>query len=158
MLLGKGLAGNGTEVLFVATHSGEARSYTAEGLEVRSLVGWRKAGWKSHEDELEQTLRHFEPDICYVRVFEELEVMTRVCRKMGVPIVSMSCTMRETSPILQTPRAQDIVAHFRSFLSIRSVAVHVSNTLEVHGEYQSLVPPSPKTYDLQWAAGAGASK
>ena len=140
MLISEGLAALGHKVVFLATSSASNDEFDANGLAVRRLPGWRKSGWRRHRQDIDEFIRRDGYHMCYVRAFPELGTIAPLSKRAGVPLVSASSGLRETSPFLlgNDPletiaylRSLKTVLHLRSFLSIRSSAVHVCNTLSL---------------------------
>lgn len=166
-LLGKGLAARGHEVLYLAVEAEEERRFTTEdGVQVQELPGWAVSGAHRHAAMVTAQLRDFAPDVCYVRLLIELDSVGPICRELGIPVVSISVSHMETSPILQGGtwhetvnywRTRRVWRHRRAFAEIRNSAVHLCNTKElaaktrrwvksvpVHTIYNA-APPAPPT-------------
>ncbi len=137
LLLAQGLAKLGHDVIFLATNSNEESEFNTGNVRVVNVLGRRTAGWSRHRQLLTTAIQQSAPDICYVRVFEDLAAIVPLCKDAGVPVVSMSVHAMETSPFLLGYRPLDTIGHLRamntwfhlrSFLSIRSSAAHVCNS------------------------------
>ena len=141
MLLAQGLVERGHQVLFLATESGAERHFVSdEGIIVQELPGSAVTNAATHSQQIEKHLRAFAPDICYVRLLIEFERINGICARLGVPVVSISVSHMEASPILQGGTWQETVNywrttrpwyHWNSFRSIRQSAVHLCNTEEL---------------------------
>lgn len=149
LLLAKGLAKLGHDPVFLATNSSEEGSLTVGKISVRNIPGRRSIGWSQHSQLVAKTIREMNPDICYVRVFRELATIMPVCRRLGVPVVSMSVHAMETSPLLFGHHPRETIGHLRtmntffhlrSFLSIRYSAAHVCNTRALQRSIQKCFP------------------
>lgn len=137
LLLAHGLANLGHDVIFLGANSGEEGEFTDGDVKVVKVPGRHTVGWKQHRQLLTKAIRDNTPDICYVRVFDELATIMPPCKQAGVPIVSMSVHWLQTSPILLGHHPRETIGHLRSmntlfhllsFLSIRSSAAHVCNS------------------------------
>lgn len=137
LLIAHGLADLGHDVVFLATNSDEEGEFEAGNIAVVTVPSWRTVGRASHRRRVMKALRQRTPEVCYVRIFEELATIVPFCQQNHVPVVSMSCHLKETTPFLlgchpmETMaylRSLETISHIRSFLSIRSSAVHVCNT------------------------------
>jgi len=136
LLLAQGLSKLGHDVAFLATNAGEEETFEAGKFTVIRIPGWRTTGWRRHKQLVAKAIQETAPDLCYVRVFPELGSIVPLCKEVGVPIVSMSCHLMETSPFLlgyypaeafAYLRTGLAILHLRSFLSIRSASFHVCN-------------------------------
>lgn len=152
LLIAQGLAGLGHDVVFLSTDSDEEGEFEAGKITVLKIPGWRTVGWALHRQLVTEAVQESAPDICYVRVFDELATIMPLCGKAGVPVVSTSCHSMETSPFLlgyhpietiAYLRSLETILHLRSFLSIRSSAVHVCNTKSLQRKIQRWFPRKP---------------
>lgn len=136
-LIAQGLVARGHQAGFLATGAGVTQQRQVEGVSLWEIPGWHTVGYQRHQAQLAQVVEAFAPDLCYVRVFSEIDNVMQVCRKAQIPVISVSCGPQETSPFLlgQHPKAtighlrsRELFYHFRSFLAIRSAAVHICNS------------------------------
>lgn len=136
-LLAKGLANLNHQTLFLATNMESENELVDNKIAVEGIPSRMKIGWRNHYHRLYTIVEQFKPDIIYVRDFNEIAIVSSISTEMKIPMVSMSCHAMETTPFLvgyhpfETLghfRKRDTLAHFRSFLSIRSTAAHVCNT------------------------------
>ena len=137
LLLAQGLSNIGHDVVFLGVNSAEESELYADGVRVVNIPGRRKVGWAQHRQLLAKIIKESDPDICYVRVFEEIAAFMPICRKAGIPFVSMTVHSMQTSPFLfgyhprETigfMRSLHTVYHLLAFLSIRYSAAHVCNS------------------------------
>lgn len=149
LLIAQGLADLSHDVVFLATKSDEGGEFEEGKIAVLKIPGWRTVGWGPHRQLVAKAIEESSPDICYVRRFAELATVVPLCNKAGVPVVSTSCHSRETSPFLlgyhpietiAYLRSPEAILHLRSFLSIRSSAVHVCNTRSLQAQIQRWFP------------------
>jgi glycosyltransferase involved in cell wall biosynthesis len=148
-LLAQGLAEAGDDVQFLATSThGETISGTSRVRVVR-VPHRRVSGLRRHQEFLEMALQEHAPDICYVRVFAELGMISRICRRHDVPVVSMSCHSQETSPLLLGQNLRETLGHLRcgntlfhcdSFFAVRSSARHVCITETLREKIKRWLP------------------
>lgn len=152
LLIAQGLASLGHDVVFLATNSGEEAKFEAGRITVLKVPGRRTVGQALHRQLVVEAVQGSSPDLCYVRVFEELATIVPLCKQAGVPVVSMSCHAMETSPFLlgyhpidtlAYLRSRRTIPHLRSFLSIRSSAVHVCITKSLQRQIQRWFPRRP---------------
>lgn len=152
MLLAQGLARKGHKVIFLATSTGRENVADIDGVTIWEVPGWRAVGWKQHRQQVAQVLRDTEPDICYVRLLTELANMASLCKQSDIPVVSVSCSLKETTPFLfgyhlreaiGYLRSFQTIPHFQSFLAIRSSAAHVCNTHDLKRRVQHWFPRKP---------------
>lgn len=169
-LLARGLAELGHEVVFLTTNSDQEGKYTTGRITVIKTPGRRIVGLKEHRQIIEKAIQEIMPDVCYVRVFEDLATIVSLCKHEGIPVVSMSCHAMETSPLLVGYHPRETIGHLRSmntflhlrsFLSIRNSTAHVCITNTLQRKIQrwfprklmqviyngSLVPPLQETHD-----------
>ena len=103
-ILGKELAARGHDVMFLAIESYLAKEssqtgdYWDDGIRVREVPGWQITGRSEHYARVTDILEEFKPDICYLRYLIELYEVGRICRKLGVALVSVTSSFMETSP------------------------------------------------------------
>ena len=151
-LLAQGLVARGHEVVFLATNTGKEDITEANGITVWEIPGWRVTGWAQHKQHVVRAIQETTPDICYVRLLTELANIMPLCGEASIPVVSVSCSLKETSPFLlgYHPRETigylrsfQTVPHFRSFLAIRSSAAHVGNTYALAQKVQRWFPRKP---------------
>lgn len=128
MVLAQNLARQGWDVSFIATFSSGEGEFNEGGVSYLNVPGRHVIGPSAHFRRLTDALARFGPDVCYVRVFEELDFLAEICRSQGIPFVSASSHARETSPILITGDVNHAISHFRSFFSLRYSSTHVCNT------------------------------
>ncbi len=140
MLIARGLAGKGYPVLFLATQSSNATVSRIGSLSKVNLRGQEINGLRLHRKALFKALEKFEPDICYVRVFPDLSLIAPICRELGIRLVSTSVHSSETFPLIWSRYTNDIVRHFKSFLSITKSTVHVCNTKSLHRKIRRWYP------------------
>jgi glycosyltransferase involved in cell wall biosynthesis len=149
LLISEGLAELGHEVVFVATNSDVEEEFAAGDLTVTKIPRHREVGRDLHGRLVTRVIREKSPDVCYVRRFTELATLSAICRNGGVPVVSMSCHLNETSPILLGYHASETlahilslkaIAHLRSFAAIRFSAAHVCNTEFLRRQTQRWFP------------------
>ncbi len=136
MLLARGLMRRGHQVLFLASHTLEEARGEIDGLPIVRLEGWRITGKQAHEEKIARVLQDFNPDVCYVRVFDELSIVLPLCKRLKIRVVSVSCHMRETTPFLlgyypmETVaylRSRETFLHWQSFRAIKDSDLHVCN-------------------------------
>ena len=148
-LLAQGLAARGHEVAFLATSTGQSKTYAQDGVQIWEVSGWNKVGHAQHREQIAEIFAQFKPEICYIRLLTELDDIAALCRLRAIPYVSVSCSLKETSPLLfgYHPRetigylrSQQTLAHWRSFQAIRGAALHVSNTHELRERVQRWFP------------------
>lgn len=125
MMIAKGLADKGHQVLFLATSSTGPSEQRLGALRIVNLQRRSLAGKQPHREAVESTVREFSPDICYVRRFMDLALLAVICRSSGFHLISASSHSRETSPFLPSRSADKTIRHLTSFLSISSSRVHV---------------------------------
>jgi glycosyltransferase involved in cell wall biosynthesis len=149
LLIAQGLAALGHDVIFLATDSTKEEVFEAGTITVKKVPGWHTVGWARHRRFLTRAIEWEAADACYVRAFTELASVVPICRKAGVPVVSVSCSARETSPFLfghhpietiRYLRSLQAFRHLYSFFSIRSSAAHVSNTKSLQRRVQRWFP------------------
>ena len=137
LLIAEGPADLGHEVIFLVTDAAKEGETKTNELRVMEAPGWRSVGWRTHQESVTETLRQTDPDICYVRVFEEIATIVPWCKKASVPVVSVSASAKTANPFLLGYHPVETLAHLRSlqtfrhlrsFFSIRSSSVHVCNT------------------------------
>lgn len=152
-LLGKGLAERGHQVLYLATVAGHEQCYSGKGgVVVQELPGWGMVGRSEHQRQLKQAIVEFQPDVCYVRLLLELADISAICQRLSVPIVSISVSFKETSPLLRGGnwretfnywRTLQFWRHRQSFHAIQRSAVHLCNTQELAQRIQPWLPDLP---------------
>jgi glycosyltransferase involved in cell wall biosynthesis len=144
-----GLATLGHEVAFLATDSSRQAMFSADGMQVLQVPSARVAGRGLHDRLLDEALEEAQPDVCYVRVFEEMATIVPLCRRLGVPTLSVSASAKAASPFLVGYHVEETLAHLRSlefarhlrsFRSIGSSAVHVCNTRLLQRRVQRWFP------------------
>jgi glycosyltransferase involved in cell wall biosynthesis len=149
LLIAEGLAERGHDVVFLATDAAGEEEFSTDGLRVIEVRGWRSVGWRIHRESVTGALHQANPDICYVRVFEELATIVPWCQRAGMPVVSVSASAKTASPFLlgyhptetlTYVRSLEVFRHLRSFLSIRSSDVHVCNTRALQRRIQRWFP------------------
>lgn len=145
-LLGQGLVERGHTVGYLATNAGALSHNAINGMEVWEIPGYVQTGRKRHQQQLAETIAHFAPDLCYVRVFGEIGRVVKICRgaglarsrQAGIPVVTVSCGPGETSPWLVGQHPKQALAHllsgetldyFCSFRAIGRADLHVCNSL-----------------------------
>lgn len=133
-LIAQGMANLGHDISLLTTLSYEEGSHKAGDVTVHKVPDWRLAGWERHRTLITEFIQSLAPDICYVRVFEDLAPILRASREVGIQVISTSCALQETSPFLtghypldplRHLRSAQTTKHLRSFLSIRNSAAHV---------------------------------
>lgn len=133
-LVAQGLADLGHDVVFIATDTAEDRRLAMYDVLVHKVPGSGSVGQARHEQLVLEAIRDSAPDLCYVRVFPELRTVVPACKQSGIPVVSITTHLLETSPFLlgyglkraiQFLLASVATRHVRSFLSIRHCAAHV---------------------------------
>jgi glycosyltransferase involved in cell wall biosynthesis len=136
MLLAKGLAARGHEVVFLGVSAGRKRKKTVDGVSIWEIPGWRKTGWQTHRELIAEAFAETKPDVCYVRLLTELAAIHTVCDKVKVPVISVGCSLKETTPFLVGYDIRQAIAslrgglawpHFQSFIAIRKSAKHLTN-------------------------------
>ena len=144
-LLGKGLAACGHDVTYIATGAGETSSTHKDGMQLRELQGWANVGRRQHLTDLAQVIDEVQPEVCYVRLLTELDGFSQICRPRGIPVVSVTCSLKETTPWLFGYHPRETIGylrshqtfyHWRSFRAIRHSAAHVCNTHELREHVQ----------------------
>lgn len=149
MLIARGLADLAHEPLFLATDMHTEDEHIDGKLTIKQIPGRTQIGWRNHALRISKIVDEFQPDIVYVREFTEIGTACSVNKELNIPIVSMSCHAMETSPFLvgyhplETVgyfRSRDTLAHFQSFLCIRSTAAHVCNTKALQQKLQRWYP------------------
>ncbi|MFC2036524.1 glycosyltransferase family 4 protein [Chloroflexota bacterium] len=140
LIMAQGLVELGHDVTFLATDTDNAGEVTAGGMTVRKILGSRAVGWATHRELVERAIQGATPDVCYVRRFRELGAAVPFCNDAGIPVISMSCHVMETSPFFRSRYPEEAMAHLRSFLSIRSADVHVCNTKFLQKKTQRWFP------------------
>jgi len=127
----------GHDVVFLGTDADKEDVFDASNLKVIEAPSWRSVGWNHHRGCITRALQWSDPDVCYVRVFEELATIVPWCGKASVPVVSVSASAKTANPFLLGYHPIETLAHLRSlqtfrhlrsFFSIRSSSVHVCNT------------------------------
>lgn len=148
-LIAQGLVDRGHEAGFLATGAGVTNQSQVEGVALWEIPGWHTAGYQRHQAQIAQMVETFAPDLCYVRVFSEIDNVMKICRKAQIPVISVSCGPQETSPFLlgQHPKqtighlhSREFFYHFRSFLAIRLAAAHVCNSQAYSRTMQAWYP------------------
>ncbi len=148
-LLARGLTKLGHEAIFIAVRAPQEATFEHEGVQVHELTGWRAMGRATYKKALEQLLTEIKPDLCYVRLLTELADVSALCRREQIPVVSVTCSLRETTPFLfgYHPRetigylrSQQTYHHLRSFWAIRHSAAHICNTHELRERMQPWLP------------------
>lgn len=136
MLMAKGLVSLGHQVTFLGIKSGKNRVYDVDGVAVWEIPGWPEIGWDGHRQQIAQILDERKPDLVYVRLLTELANVYALCEARGIAVVSVACSLKETGPLLLgydlrqaigSLRAGLTIPHFRSFMTIRKSAQHVTN-------------------------------
>lgn len=137
LLLARGLAELGHEVVFLATKSDQKDEFSKGKITILNTPGRRKVGWKKHKQLVAKAIQESKPDLCYVRVFDDLAAIMPPCKQAGVPVVSMSVHWTQTSPLLLGHHtlgtiwhllSMNTFFHLISFWSIRSSAAHICNS------------------------------
>jgi len=151
-LLAQGLVARGHEVVFLATDTGKEDVTEVDGITVREIPGWRTTGWAEHKQHVLKAIQEAAPNICYVRLLTELANMMTPCQEANIPVVSVSSSLKEVSPFLFGYHPRETIGylrsfrtvpHFRSFLAIRSSAMHVCNTHALKRKIQHWFPRKP---------------
>lgn len=150
LLIAQGLADLGHDIVFLATDSDEEGEFEAGKITVLKIPGWPTVGRALHGQLFAKAIQQSAPDVCYVRVFTELATIVPLCKKASIPVVSASCHSMETSPfwlgchpietVAYLRSLETIILHLRSFLSIRSSAVHVCNTKSLQRKIRRWFP------------------
>jgi glycosyltransferase involved in cell wall biosynthesis len=148
-LIAEGLARRGHDVTFLATDAGTEATLRKDTLTIVKLPGWRMVGDARHQQMLQATIARIQPDLCYIRVFEELAALGGICKAAGVPVVSASSHVLETMPLLVVRSPKKTLwyllssltsKHLRSFCSVHSSAAHVCNTSDLQQRIQPWFP------------------
>lgn len=148
-LLAKGLANLGHGVVFAALNSRENNEYAENGIQIRNIPGQRVIGTKKHRRLIESAVEEISPDLCYVRVFREIPVLSETCSRLDIPLVSTSSHLMETTPFflgyypieaIGYLRSFEFFRHFRSFAAIQSSVLHVCNTEHLKNEIARWFP------------------
>lgn len=148
-LLAKGLAARGHEVLYLAVEAGQAADYEDDGVRVIELVGWGVTGRSEHYQRIREILADFRPDIGYLRYLLELAGVSEVCRSLSIPLVSVTSSFMETSPVFtgHDPRVMlrsvlngTLILHWKAFWSIRHSAAHVCNSEDMSKRIRRWLP------------------
>lgn len=136
-LLAKGLKEHGHSVTLLATNTEENCEYVDDaGVAVIEIPNRRIAGETRHKELAKQAVERWQPDIVYIRRFEDISRLADVCRANGIPFVSMSVHAMETSPFflgyhpsqtIRNVRSKRALLYLQSFYAIRDSAVHVCN-------------------------------
>jgi glycosyltransferase involved in cell wall biosynthesis len=149
LLIAEGLAELGHDVVFLGTDAAKEGEFDANNVRVMEAQSWRSVGWRTHRDSVTESLRRTDPDICYVRVFEELATIVPWCDKAGIPVISVSASAKTATPFLRGYHPAETLAyvrsfeafrHLRSFLAIRSSDVHVCNTRALKQQMRQWFP------------------
>lgn len=148
-LLAKGLVKLGHEAVFIAVRAPREAISEEDGVQIYELPGWRVSGRTLYRQQLGQIFHDVAPDVCYVRLLTELADISTICRQDDIPVVSVTCSLRETTPLLlgYHPRetfgylrSNQTYHHLRSFFAIRHSAAHVCNTHELRQRMQPWLP------------------
>jgi glycosyltransferase involved in cell wall biosynthesis len=131
LLIARGLAARGHEVRFLGVNAGEEGAFDDGGVGVRRLRGWRTTGVRAHRERVRDAFEAFGPEVTYTRTFDELSILVPISREAGVPAVSVSCHVRETSPFLRSRLPREVLMHARGFRAIGASTIHVCNTQDL---------------------------
>jgi len=151
-LLGKGLVEKGHDVTFVAVRAEKEGTFEVDGIKVVEIPGWRKTGNGPYQQQVQHIIQTTAPDVCYIRLLTELADLSAICNQAKIPVASVTCSLRETTPFLfgYHPRetlgylrSQQTFRHFRSFWAIRRSAAHICNTAELRTHMQPWLPGKP---------------
>lgn len=135
-LIAQGLSKLGHTAGFLGTSAGHERFMVITDVQVWEINGWRLVGSEYHRKQIQRVVDEFQPDIVYVRLLTELADITAVCAPLGIAVVSSSCNLKETSPILwgdhvkeffRYLRSGESLRHYRSFRQISRTQAHISN-------------------------------
>ena len=143
MLIAKGLAELGHDCIFLATHSNHEGMEIFGSVTVHNLLNRNTSGARNHKMALSKVITEFAPDICYVRRFMDVASFASVCNKGGAHLISASVHSRETNPIMNSRSFDEIIQHFRSFISISSSRMHVCNTNLLQQKIRRWYPRHP---------------
>lgn len=136
MLMAQGLLAMGHEVTFLGIKSGREFTGEVEGVPVWEIPGWPQVGWRVHRQQIARILDTRKPDLVYVRLLTELAELYALCAARGIPVISVACSLKETGPFLLgydwrqavgSLRAGLTIPHFKSFMTVRKTAQHVTN-------------------------------
>ncbi|WP_045224501.1 glycosyltransferase family 4 protein [Methyloterricola oryzae] len=148
-LLGKELAMRGHEVMYLAVEAGQTAEYQDEGVRVIELPGWGAIGRPAHYQRIREIISDFRPDVGYLRYLLELAGVSDVFRGMQIPLVSVTSSFMETSPLFtgHDPRTMlrsvvngTLFLHWKAFWSIRHSAVHVCNSEDMSKRIRRWLP------------------
>lgn len=151
-LLGKGLVNRGHEVIFLAIRAEREATIERDGIKIVELPGWRAMGQSAYRQRIAQIIQETAPDICYIRLLTELAELSALCKQANIPVASVTCSLRETTPFLfgYHPRetlgylrSRQTFRHFQSFWAIRRSAAHICNTHELRTHMQPWLPGKP---------------
>jgi glycosyltransferase involved in cell wall biosynthesis len=140
MLIARGLADIGHEILFIATYSSEISSARLGNLRICNLQNWEIVGLKEFRRSLWKTVETYSPDLCYVRRFKDISFIAHICASLGIDFVSASSHSSETNPILRTRYLREFFRHLQSFISISASSMHVCNTHTLQKEIRRWYP------------------
>jgi glycosyltransferase involved in cell wall biosynthesis len=152
MLLGRGLLDRGHEVVFLGTDAGSEGKEQVDGIQLWNLPGRLKDDWPVHQKRIAEALREARPDLCYVRLLSELPAFAAPCQDLSTPVVSVSSSLKEGSPVMVGLHARELAAnlisgevfrHIRAFSSIRSSAAHVCISRELQQMASRWLPNTP---------------
>lgn len=139
-LLARELAAQGHAVAFLATRAGREAKYHDQGITVLETAGPHTTSPSRHAQALDNLVKTWAPDLCYLRIFADIAPLMSSCRRYGVATVSMSCSGPETSPFLLGHHPYEAAGHLlkgtfyehlRSFRAIAQADVHACNTREL---------------------------
>lgn len=139
-LLAKGLVNLGHEVTYLAIDADENRELRQDGVTVRKMIGRGVVGRSKHASAVAAVLESGGFDLCYLRWFDRLWETSRICHRIGVPLVSMTCHGDEAKPLLPSRDLAFAFEHLVSFMAIRSSADHVCNSGSLQRRVQRWFP------------------
>lgn len=145
LLIARGLAARGHEVRFLGVNASQEDAFDDAGVGVRRLRGWRASGVDRHRARVRDAVEAFGPQVTYTRSFDELSIMVPISGEMGVPAISVSCHVRETSPLLRSRLPREVLMHWRGFRAIGQSAMHVCNTEDLATRIRRRYPRHPVT-------------
>ena len=140
MLIARGLAEMGHQILFLATYSRDISTYVSGNLTICKIQNWEKVGLEEFRRSLGSALESFSPELCYVRRFKDIGFIAKICQVLGIDFVSASSHSSETNPMLRTRYLAEFIRHLHSFFSISSSRIHVCNTLSLQRKIQRWYP------------------